>query len=83
MESFCNYTPVARNLPKGEFVTLVLRNAAYDGDRKRDRILVINKKQWTSCRDGSWDGEVIKQGGQLSLLNWSLFLGSSLPYNVL
>ncbi len=57
MESFCSYAPYPRNLPNNEYVTLVLNNAFQGSHKRQDKVIVLNKKQLASCRDGKWNGE--------------------------
>jgi myosin heavy subunit len=57
LDNFCSYAPYPRNLPRNEYLTLVLSKASYVGDKTLDKVIVLSNSQLNDCREGKMKGK--------------------------
>ncbi len=57
IDNFCSYAPYPRNLPKNEYLSLVISNAVYVDRNLQDKIFVFSNSQLALCRDGKMSGQ--------------------------
>ncbi len=64
LDTFCEYAPLPRNLPKKEHLTFIFNHATFIGNKKADTIVVLNNSQLKECRRGKMNGTQLLKSAQ-------------------